>query len=88
MSEEVLASKNYAAIETQTAKALAIIAIELPADMRQAIEYRHILGVPSKLAAYWMEIDDAAKFDHLVNRAKMRWLKLAEPRLAEWRNRD
>jgi hypothetical protein len=61
---------------------------ELPADMRQAIEYRHILGVPSKLAAYWMEIDDAAKFDHLVNRAKMRWLKLAEPRLAEWRNRD
>ena len=61
---------------------------ELPDDMRQAIEYRHILGVPSKLAAYWMQIDDPAKFDHLVNRAKMRWLKLAEPRLAEWRQRD
>lgn len=62
--------------------------LELPEDLRQALLYRHVLGVPSKLAAPWMGLDDHAQFDHLVNRAKMKWLKIAEPRLDEWRARD
>lgn len=62
--------------------------LELPEDMRQALLYRHVLGVPSKLAAPWMGLEDFAQFDHLVNRAKMKWLKIAEPRLDEWRARD
>ena len=62
--------------------------LELPEELRQALLYRHVLGVPSKLAAPWMGLDDHAQFDHLVNRAKMKWLKIAEPRLDAWRARD
>lgn len=62
--------------------------LELPEEQRQALLYRHVLGVPSKLAAQWMGLDDHAQFDHLVNRAKMKWLKIAEPRLEDWRASD
>ena len=60
---------------------------ELEDDQRHAILYRLELGVPSKLAAQWMGLKDATAFDHLVNRSKMRWLQLAEPRLKAWRER-
>jgi hypothetical protein len=34
-----------------------------------------------------MGLADAAAFDHLASRSKMALLKLAEPRLKEWRER-
>jgi RNA polymerase sigma-70 factor (ECF subfamily) len=59
----------------------------LPEDQRHALLYRVVLGIPSKLAAQYMGLADAAAFDHLASRSKMALLKLAEPRLKEWRER-